>query len=285
MLRMMRAGFAALLAATCSFSLNVDAADPTRAVGSAVEQDIVSLGPGLAAQALSAERGRYLLVFCWRAQDAETKAAKATFDAVAAKVHAKADAASVQLSAKSEADFVKQFELSRTPVPLVLVIAPNGVVTFGKIGKVTEPEIREAFLTPAACESLAAFQKGQLVLVCFRREGAIVNAAADAGVTAFKADPNYGNATRVITVNTDDPAEAEFLAELEVSPQSTTPVTVLLAPPGGLVTKIAGPVSKAMLVSALQAAGTCGPNGCGPNGCCPGGVCKPGQVSPAAGQK
>ena len=241
-------------------------------------------GPGLTAHAAAAKEGRYLLAFCWKAQDAETKAARAAFDAAAAKCRDRADAVAVRMTESAEADFVKRFDLSRAPAPLVLAIAPNGSVTLGQVGKVAEPELRKAFLSPAATESLAALQQGRLVLVCFRRHGAAGNAAADAGVAAFKTDPNYGGATSVVTVDAADPAEAAVLAELQVSRETSTPVTDLLAP-AGLVTKVSGPVKKDALVAALQAAGTCGPNGCGPNGCCPGGVCTPGQAPPAPSRK
>lgn len=242
-------------------------------------------GPAISAHAAAAIEGRYLLAFCWKSQDAETKTARAAFDAAAAKCRDRADAVAVRMTDAAEADFVKRFDLSRAPAPLVLAIAPNGSVTLGQVGKVSEPELREAFLSPGAANSLAALQQGRLVLVCFRRGGAAGNASADAGVAAFKADPNYGKATTVVTVDTADAAEADFLSELEVSPNAAAPVTVLLAPPGGLVTKVAGPVKKDTLVKALQAAGTCGPNGCGPNGCCPGAVCKPGKAPPAPARK
>lgn len=229
----------------------------------------------LAAYRRASENDRYLLAFCWNANDSATVLAREAFEAAAAASVDRADACSVHLSDPRQAAFVKEFDLSRAPTPLVLVIAPNGAVTLGELGAVTESQVREAFLSPAAAASLGAFQKGRLVLVCCRRAGELTNQEVDAGVAAFQADQAYGPATEVVRVNIADPDEADFLAELDVAPTSTEPVTALLAPPAGLLAKFIGTVTPEELKTALNTAGTCGPNGCGPGGCCPGGVCPP----------
>jgi hypothetical protein len=74
-----------------------------------------------------------------------------------------------------------------------------------------------------------------------------------------------------VAIDPADPAEASFLRDLQVDPRANTSVTVLLAPPGSVVGKFDGAVTKEQLVAKLQTAqsnpcagGKCGPGGCGP---------------------
>ena len=67
-----------------------------------------------------------------------------------------------------------------------------------------------------------------------------------------------------------DEAEESFLNDLQVDLNTTTAVTVFLAPPGSPIAKYDGATSKDEFLAALQKAGSCGPDGvCGPGGCGP----------------
>ena len=68
-----------------------------------------------------------------------------------------------------------------------------------------------------------------------------------------------------------DSAEASFLGDLKIDPQTKVAVTAFLAPPGAVIAEFEGATQKDQLVAALvKARSACGPGGsCGPGGCGP----------------
>jgi hypothetical protein len=91
------------------------------------------------------------------------------------------------------------------------------------------------------------------------------------GVVDFAADERYAGSTEIVALDRADPAEASFLQDLQVNPRTAGDTTVFLAPPGSVVGKFDGAVTKEQLVAKLQTAqsdpcagGKCGPGGCKP---------------------
>ena len=76
----------------------------------------------------------------------------------------------------------------------------------------------------------------------------------------MQADPRYVGHTEVVLLNSAEPREAAFLTSLQINAQTPQPVTVLMSPPGSVVGKFAGEVTKDQLIAKLQAASSCGPN-------------------------
>lgn len=228
--------------------------------------------PGQAALDSAAKEKKYAFVLFHKQDDAATQAARKTLATALAKRGGQADFVAVSVTDPREKALIDRWGLSRSPMPLVLAVAPNGAVTGGFALKVSEEEVAGAFVSPGAADCLKATQARKLVLLCVQPAGAEL----PVGVKEFKADAQYGPATEVVTVRGDDAAEAGFLKTLGVRPSGAT-VTAFIAPPGSLLGTFKGPVSKAQLVEKLKAAqNSCCPGGkCGPGGCCPPGQCEP----------
>jgi hypothetical protein len=109
-----------------------------------------------------------------------------------------------------------------------------------------------------------------LILVCVQNDKTQFNSEATQGVEAFKADPEYAKATEIVMLNPADSTEQTFLKALQVDPQTTTAVTLLVTPPGAPVARFAGAVSKDEIAAKLKASqSSCCPGGkCGSGGCC-----------------
>ena len=188
------------------------------------------------------------------------------FDAAAAKLTPAAKSVAVDRSAPGEKELVEKLGLQTAPMPMVLAIAPNGAVTGGiKGSELTEQKLRDAVASPALQQCLKAIQDGQLVVVCLQNGKTKANDAAMKGVNEIKADGWFSESTEVVKVDPSDPKEAKLVAQLKVDPKTTKPVTVVLAPPGVLVTRIDGATSKEGLKAAFKKAA----EGCsGSPGCC-----------------
>jgi hypothetical protein len=107
-------------------------------------------------------------------------------------------------------------------------------------------------------------QDGKLVLLCVRKPPAKGQAVAlPKNVQDFTADAQYAKTTKVVVMNLGDAAEAAFLKDLQVDPQSITPVTVMMAPPAAVIGSYSDEVTKDELAAKLKEAqsGCCGP-GC-----------------------
>jgi hypothetical protein len=222
-------------------------------------------GKGMAALRDASDSGKYLFAFFFKAEDEQTLAARKVFDQTMEKLTDRAQWVAVNISDVPEKAIVDKFDLDRAPMPLVLVLAPNGAITGGFPAKFDEQQLLEAFASSATEKCVKSLQEGKLVLVCIQNETTKSNAVAMKGVNDFKADDRFAHATTIITVNPTDKKETRLLADLQVPSETTEAATVFLAPPGRPLAKYEGATSKELLVDTLSKANTgCGPNGCGP---------------------
>lgn len=220
----------------------------------------------------AAAANKYLFVFFWKEKSQQTDAMWSVLQSAMSKVTDRAESVAVNVADPGEKAMVAKFGVDRSPMPLVLALAPNGAITKGLPLKFDETQLLQAFVSPGTAGCLKALQARKLVLLSVQRRSPYVQQVSlQRGVADFAADDRFAAATDIVSIDPADPAEASFLHDLQVDSRTTTSVTVLLAPPGSVVGKFEGAVSKEQLVAALQTAqsnpcagGKCGPGGCGP---------------------
>ena len=214
----------------------------------------------------AADGKQYLFAFVYEQEDEETRAARKQFEAAVAKVTPAAKSVRVDRSLPEEKEMVEKFGLQTAPVPIVLAIAPNGAVTGSlKAGELSEERLQAAVASPGLQAILKAVQEGRLVLLCLQNDQTKDKDAAMAGVKDIKADEQFSEWTAVIKVDPSDPKEARLMAQLKVEPATKKAATVVVAPPGVMVTRMDGATSKKSLKTALEKAA----EGCsGSPGCC-----------------
>ncbi|MHB1036543.1 MAG: hypothetical protein ACYC35_13230 [Pirellulales bacterium] len=227
---------------------------------------------GTAALRQAAEANKYLFIFFWKQQTTQTDAAWKAFAPAVKKLADRATSVSIRATDPAEKAIVDRFDVSRAPMPLVLAVAPNGAITRGISAKFDEAQLRDAFVSPCTAKCLKGLQDRKLVLLCIQNEVPPQGQPAlQRGVQDFKADAQYAGNTEVVVLNPNEAVESAFVKQFQVDAKSPEPVTVLMAPPGSVVGKFVGPVSKSQLVAKLVSAqsnpcagGKCGPGGCGP---------------------
>jgi len=227
---------------------------------------------GQAALQRAAEADKYVFLFFWKEKDRRTEALWDVCRSAMTRLGDRSDCVAVRVDLASERAVVERFGVSRAPLPLVLAVAPNGAVTKGFPGAFDEAQLRAAFVSHGTARCLKALQDRKLVLVCVQdlppnRDRVTV----PQGVAALRSDAGYARVTEVVALNARDREETSFLQGLGVDPRSTQTTTVMLVPPGTVVGKFEGAVTKEQLTAQLAAArsgscagGRCGPNGCGP---------------------
>jgi len=231
--------------------------------------------PAQAALASARQSQKYLFILFWKEDNAVAQGVKQTLDAALVKRSGQAMSVLVKTNDPAEKGIVDQFGVSRSPMPLVVAVAPNGAITGGFPLKLTEQDVAGAFISPGLASCLKATQARKLVLLCVQPAGA--KGVLPVGVSDVQADPQYGPATEVVTVRADDAVEAGLLKMLELNPKAGVTTTALLVPPGRRLAVFEGSFTREQVAEKLKAAqGGCCPGGkCGPGGCCPGGKCGP----------
>lgn len=215
---------------------------------------------------------KYVFLFFWKEKNPQTDKAWNILQPAMANMADTAEVASIQATDPAEKQIVDKYSVSRSPMPLVLAVAPCGAITKAFTGAFDENKLRTAFVSRCTAECMKALQDRKLVLLCVEPPSSqVMEVSLQKGVEDFTGDKQYAQNSKVVAVNAGDPAEAAFLKDLRVDPQTAARVTVLMAPPATVVGTFAGEVTKDQLVAKLKAAqsdpcagGKCGPGGCGP---------------------
>ena len=220
---------------------------------------------GIAAIDRAAQAGKYIFLFFYRDGDEPTRTARVAFEAGMSKLVDRAMFATVNITDVREQALVAKYDVSRSPMPLVLAMAPNGVVTRNFVGQFSESQFETAFIGPGMQKALKALQDRKMLFVSVQNDATQHNSEAMQGVRDFAADPQYSTTTEIVTLDPKDPAEADFLKALKVDPQTSEAVTVFMAPPSTTVATYTGATQKIVLVEAAKKAAA----GCAKPGCCP----------------
>lgn len=216
---------------------------------------------------------KHLAIFFYKEQNGRTQSQEKIFDEAMQKIGSSTKFIKVNVKDPTQQALVNKYNLKRTPMPFVLVIAPNGAIT-GGYSSFNEEQLSNAIVSQGTAKILKGLQDQKLVILALQNNKTTNNAAAMQGVTDFKADPRFSNATEVVVIDPSDIREHKFLNMLSLDPNIIQAQTVLIAPPSEILEVYQGPTTKEQLVDSVQnAASGCCPGGCCPGGCCPGGKC------------
>jgi hypothetical protein len=205
-----------------------------------------------AAAALARARaaGKHLFVFCHRGGDQLAGTPATAFRAALAEAAGRADGIAVEIADAREKWFVDRHDLTRMPLPAVLVFAPNGAMVRGFV-EFDAKQLLSAFASPAMALCLQAFEEKKLVALCVQNATTRSSEIALGAVRALAADARYAGKVEIVTVDPADAVEAALLAQFKVDPKTADAVTVLMNPPGTVVATIQGATSVDALVQAL----------------------------------
>lgn len=163
------------------------------------------------------------------------------------------NAVSIDMGKTGAGFLVKKYNLKYAPLPLVIIIAPNGVIAGSFQSSFSPEQVRSAFQTPKTLQCLLAFQERRLVFISAQGKDTAENKEALDGITRFsKENPLYGRA-EMILVDPKDSSESSLLAQLKVQPDIKKAQTFLLVPPGRIIGRWAGATDSGEFVKRLNA--------------------------------
>ena len=233
-----------------------------------------SPGPSASAEALrrAASGNKHLFVLFFSKDDEPTRLARKTLEQAVRGMGRSAEWMAVDIASASEAEMLNKYNVRSAPMPIVLVFAPNGVVTGGfRSAEINEEKLKSAIASRAMQECLKALQERKIVFVCSQGKRTQFNKEAMLGVDEFKADARYAAFTAVVKIDPTDAAEKGFLTQLKIDPNAKDAATAILVPPNMVLGVTNGPTTKESVLKMLASAssGGCGPKGCAPTGCGP----------------
>lgn len=242
-------------------------------------EPIGHIGTGKCAEAVekAGKADKYVYALFYKEENDQTARARDLIASARKKISRKSEAVEINVADPGEQDIVGKFGVSRSPMPLVLVLAPNGAIMggFPVYQLADDVKLVEAVGCIASEQTMKALQNKNMVALCVQNRKTADNAGAIRGVEDFLKDSKYGSTTAVVTVDPSAAEDAKFLSTLGVDTKSPVATTVLLAPPGVVIGTFQGATPKEKLISAVQAAaapkaGGCCPPGsgksCGPTG-------------------
>jgi len=179
-----------------------------------------------------------------------------------------ADAVVLELnrSNASNNSLIKQFGVSSAPVPLILVLAENGVLAGGSLMSQASPEkLVSAIPSPKKLEVMEAMRKGKSAFIVVSSK--TMAEKSDIVNTCQQACIEMEQNAKIIQIDLDNPREKDFLASLKINTNITKPQTFVINSKGQVTGKFEGEVDSQNLVATAKKVAKSG-------GCCPSGSSK-----------
>ena len=208
---------------------------------------------GQASLATAAAQQKFAFILFYRTNNAATQAMHKVLNAELGR-RDNAAFVPINITNPQEKVVVEQYDASRTPLPAVMAIAPNGAITGVFAQRLLPAHVESAIVTPGQTRCMRALQDKKLVLLCVQPAGA---QSVPVGVQQFRADKLNVNRTQLVSIQAGDPAEAKFLQQLKVRSDTPSAVTAFMAPPGVLLGTFNDKVTAGVLMTRLAAAGQC----------------------------
>jgi hypothetical protein len=184
--------------------------------------------------------------------------------ATAAAAHALAPTTSiVELDRRdpAQAPAVAAYRVAAAPVPLLLVIASNGVATgAAKPGEGAAQRLVSLIPSPKKAEYLKILSQQRVALVAFSRAAMPERSGLFESLTP--AQQTLGAKAALVLVDLDDRAEARFVADLKVDAASAQPMLVVVNPKGVVLARLSGAPKAEEIVAAASKKSCCDDPNC-----------------------
>jgi len=209
--------------------------------------------PGDQKIAANSKAGHTTFLLFYRSNDRLTQTVYQTIKSGASK---RKDAAilPIQVDDRAERGLIEKFDITRTPLPAVVTLAPNGAVTGVFSQQIKPEEVDGAIVSSGYAQCIKAMQSGRIVLLCVQPA---TRGFVPKGVQEFQADRLYRERTQVVNISATDPGEAQFVKQLGLNARSASPQVVFMAPPGVMLGAYDANVTHAALATKLASAGKC----------------------------
>jgi hypothetical protein len=204
----------------------------------------------------------------YKNNDSASKEMQADAKSIQGKFGNRASFVSLNVDDKTNRDVVSRYGADRSPIPLTIVVAPNGAITAGFPREIKKNDFSDVFVSDGTAAVLKVMQDRKIAAVCVQSSKTKHNQECLATAREVKSDSRFGGAVEVLTIDPSGKSESKLLKQWGVN-DSANAQLVVVAPPGKVVGKFDGVATKLYVMANLTRAlaGGCGGGTCGPGGC------------------
>jgi|SaaInlV_200m_DNA_2_1039689.scaffolds.fasta_scaffold07753_3 hypothetical protein len=183
-------------------------------------------------------------------------------------IYSKSIVITMDRSNAANKELLTKYRLSGAQLPLILVIASNGVVTGGFISnQATSEKIVALVPSPKKAEVLLALNNEKSVFVVVSNKSMSKNKEVISNCE--QACEQMRDKAEVVNIDLDDINEQKFLEELKVNQKASQPQTYILNTKGQITGSLSGAVDvKTLVATATKKNSSCCPSG-GSGSCSP----------------
>lgn len=226
------------------------------------------VSPAETAIQAAAKQNRYAVVTFYKQKDEASTKMLAEVKKLQGKHSNKATFVNVDVGNTIHANVIAKYDADRSPIPLTIVIAPNGAVTAGYPEEIKKTDISDAFVSSGMADVLKAIQDGKLAAVCLQNSKTKHNKESLAAAEGLNKQGQFRGVVEVVKIDPSSKSESKLIQMCKASANSDEAQIVIIAPSGGVVAKFDGTATTASITTALTKAFSSG--GCTPgSGCCP----------------
>lgn len=217
----------------------------------------------------AAKKNRYAFVTFYKSNDSASKEMLNDVKSIQGKLANRADFVSVDVGDKANRQVVSRYGADRSPIPLTIVVAPNGAITAGFPREIRKTDFSDVFVSDGTAAVLKVMQNRKIAAVCLESSRTKYNKQCSATARGVRSDSRLGGAVETVTIDPSDRSESKLLKQWGVNGDSDNAQLVVIAPPGRVVGKYDGAASKDSVMASLMKSlsGGCGGGSCGPGGC------------------
>jgi hypothetical protein len=219
------------------------------------------------AKAEAAAAGQFLCLVFYETKDASFTAMLSSIETFKKTSPNKISIYKADVNDPANQEIKDSYFITKSDLPMLLVIAPNDAVTGGAPKTVTADQLKQfTGISELMLKLIKPLQEQKVVLVALQNALTKFNADSWAGVTDFASDANYKSLVATVKADPSAAGSLEFIKQCQLISPLTQATVVVLLPPGRIGKVLAGKVTKADILSSLQA-------------CAAGSSCKPGACS------
>lgn len=218
---------------------------------------------------ISQDTKQYLFLLFYDTKDSSYDQMKAAVVDTMAKTDKSILVYEASKSSGADAGPIAQYKIGRAPMPLLMVIGPNGAVLGGFPRSVTTERLEKSLVPPLTMDVLKSIQQQKMAVVLLQNDKTTFNAESSKTASDLAYDKRLLGSVEVIKADPADPRNRDFLANAKIASATATATIVLIAPPGIVAGVFSGDMTKNSIMSSLSAAGSgaCAGGQCGPGGC------------------
>ena len=158
-------------------------------------------------------QNRYAIVTFYKKNDAASTKMLAEAKQLQAKYSSRANFVSADVGNAAHKELISQYGVDRAPIPLTLVIAPNGAVTAGYPSEIKKTDLSDAFVSSGMADVLKVLQSRKLALVCVQNGKTKFNKESMAAAEGLKAEKTLPGLVEIVQIDPTDSRESKFLQQ------------------------------------------------------------------------